>query len=89
MRVIQSSIWRYYESTKLSLTAGGGSSGEGALVGFHGSILGVGSDISGSVRAASLCDCDKWVQTELRSYFSAATCKERVASYPPYCWTKR
>ncbi|KAH6714585.1 amidase signature domain-containing protein [Leptodontidium sp. MPI-SDFR-AT-0119] len=40
---------------KLSLTSAGSSSGEGALVGFRGSILGVGSDIGGSVRAPALC----------------------------------
>lgn len=39
---------------KLSLTAGGSSSGEGALVGFRGSILGVGSDIGGSIRVPAL-----------------------------------
>ncbi|KAM0543450.1 hypothetical protein ACHAPJ_012314 [Fusarium lateritium] len=32
------------------LTAGGSSGGEGALIGFRGSILGVGGDIGGSVR---------------------------------------
>ncbi|PKY02297.1 amidase [Aspergillus campestris IBT 28561] len=40
----------------LSLTAGGSSSGEGALVGIRGSILGVGSDIGGSIRVPSLCN---------------------------------
>ena len=40
---------------KLSLTPAGSSSGEGALVGFRGSIMGVGSDIGGSIRAPSLC----------------------------------
>ncbi|KAI5959887.1 uncharacterized protein KGF55_005119 [Candida pseudojiufengensis] len=35
----------------LLLSSGGSSSGEGAIVGFGGSILGVGSDIGGSVRA--------------------------------------
>lgn len=41
---------------KLSLGPGGSSSGEGALVGFRGSILGLGSDIGGSIRAPSLCN---------------------------------
>jgi amidase len=36
-------------------TAGGSSGGEGALVAFRGSILGVGTDIAGSVRIPSLC----------------------------------
>ncbi|PYI07959.1 amidase [Aspergillus sclerotiicarbonarius CBS 121057] len=39
---------------KLSLSAGGSSGGEGALVAFRGSILGVGTDIGGSIRAPSL-----------------------------------
>ncbi|KAH7086058.1 amidase signature domain-containing protein [Paraphoma chrysanthemicola] len=38
----------------LSLTAGGSSSGEGAIVGFRGALLGVGSDIGGSVRVPAL-----------------------------------
>lgn len=34
-----------------SLTAGGSSGGEGALVGLRGSVLGIGSDIGGSIRS--------------------------------------
>ncbi|RAL01881.1 amidase [Aspergillus ibericus CBS 121593] len=41
---------------KLSLGAGGSSGGEGALVALRGSILGVGTDIGGSIRAPSLCN---------------------------------
>ncbi|ETS79679.1 hypothetical protein PFICI_09532 [Pestalotiopsis fici W106-1] len=37
------------------LTAGGSSGGEGALVGFRGSPLGVGTDVGGSIRIPSLC----------------------------------
>ncbi|KAI1735678.1 amidase [Xylaria scruposa] len=37
------------------LTAGGSSGGEGALVAFRGSILGVGTDLAGSIRIPSLC----------------------------------
>jgi amidase len=37
------------------LTAGGSSGGEGALVAMRGSILGVGTDIAGSIRIPSLC----------------------------------
>lgn len=33
-----------------SLTSGGSSGGEGALVGFRGSCLGIGTDIGGSIR---------------------------------------
>ncbi|KIW74080.1 hypothetical protein Z517_12490 [Fonsecaea pedrosoi CBS 271.37] len=40
---------------KLKLTAGGSSGGEGALVGIRGSILGVGTDIGGSIRIPALC----------------------------------
>lgn len=38
-----------------SLTAGGSSGGEGALVALRGSLLGVGTDIAGSIRIPSLC----------------------------------
>ncbi|KAL3477587.1 fatty-acid amide hydrolase [Aspergillus californicus] len=38
-----------------NLTAGGSSGGEGALIAFRGSILGVGTDLAGSVRIPSLC----------------------------------
>lgn len=37
------------------MTAGGSSGGEGALVAFRGSILGIGTDIAGSIRIPSLC----------------------------------
>lgn len=38
------------------LTAGGSTGGEGALVALRGSILGVGTDIAGSIRIPSLCN---------------------------------
>ncbi|OUM54835.1 hypothetical protein BVG19_g4268 [[Candida] boidinii] len=38
----------------LSLTAGGSSGGEGSILGQHGSILGIGSDIGGSIRIPSM-----------------------------------
>ncbi|KAL2829657.1 fatty-acid amide hydrolase [Aspergillus cavernicola] len=38
-----------------NLTAGGSSGGEGALIAFRGSILGVGTDLAGSIRIPSLC----------------------------------
>ena len=38
------------------LGAGGSSGGEGALVAFRGSPIGVGTDIAGSIRIPSLCD---------------------------------
>ncbi|USW55964.1 Putative amidase [Septoria linicola] len=39
-----------------SLTAGGSSGGEGALIAMRGSILGVGTDIAGSIRIPSVCN---------------------------------
>lgn len=38
------------------LTAGGSSGGEGALVAMRGSLLGVGTDIGGSIRVPALCN---------------------------------
>ncbi|KAF2444894.1 amidase [Karstenula rhodostoma CBS 690.94] len=38
------------------LTAGGSTGGEGALIALRGSILGVGTDIGGSVRVPSVCN---------------------------------
>lgn len=38
------------------VTAGGSSGGEGALIGFRGSILGVGTDIGGSIRIPAMCN---------------------------------
>ena len=40
------------------LNAGGSSGGEGALIAFRGSPLGVGTDVAGSVRIPALC-CGK------------------------------
>ncbi|WQF80938.1 Putative amidase signature domain-containing protein [Colletotrichum destructivum] len=40
---------------KTSLTAGGSTGGEGALISFRGSVLGIGTDIAGSIRIPSLC----------------------------------
>lgn len=38
-----------------ALTAGGSSGGEGALLGLRGSILGVGTDVGGSIRVPAMC----------------------------------
>jgi amidase len=38
------------------LTAGGSTGGEGALIALRGSILGVGTDIGGSIRVPSICN---------------------------------
>jgi Asp-tRNA(Asn)/Glu-tRNA(Gln) amidotransferase A subunit family amidase len=47
---------RTLNPNKLSLTAGGSTGGEGALLKIRGSILGVGTDIAGSVRIPSYCN---------------------------------
>jgi amidase len=47
---------RTLNPVKLSLTAGGSTGGEGALIKLRGSLLGVGTDIAGSVRIPALCD---------------------------------
>lgn len=39
-----------------ALTAGGSTGGEGALIALRGSILGVGTDIGGSIRVPSACN---------------------------------
>jgi amidase len=39
-----------------ALTAGGSTGGEGALIALRGSILGVGTDIGGSIRIPSVCN---------------------------------
>jgi len=41
---------------KLSLGAGGSSGGEGALIAMRGSVLGVGTDIAGSIRIPAICN---------------------------------
>lgn len=38
------------------LTAGGSTGGEGALLAMRGSILGVGTDVGGSIRVPAMCD---------------------------------
>lgn len=40
----------------LKLTAGGSSGGEGALIAMRGSVLGVGTDIGGSIRIPAMCN---------------------------------
>lgn len=39
-----------------NLTAGGSTGGEGALIALRGSVLGVGTDIAGSIRVPSVCN---------------------------------
>ncbi|KAJ5599043.1 Amidase [Penicillium hetheringtonii] len=39
-----------------NLTAGGSSGGEGALIAMRGSVLGVGTDIAGSIRIPAICN---------------------------------
>jgi amidase len=40
----------------IALTAGGSTGGEGALIALRGSLLGVGTDICGSIRVPSVCN---------------------------------
>lgn len=52
----------------LLLSSGGSSSGEGAVVSFGGSVLGVGSDIGGSIRSpAAFSGCHGYVQAQEES----------------------
>ena len=39
-----------------ALTAGGSTGGEGALLAMRGSVLGVGTDVGGSIRVPAMCD---------------------------------
>ena len=47
---------RTLNPSNLKVTAGGSSGGEGALIAMRGSILGVGTDVAGSVRIPSVCN---------------------------------
>ncbi|KAF2491400.1 amidase [Lophium mytilinum] len=47
---------RTLNPTNLSLTAGGSTGGEGALLKFRGSVLGCGTDIAGSIRLPAICN---------------------------------
>ncbi|PSK48613.1 hypothetical protein B9Z65_127 [Elsinoe australis] len=47
---------RTLNPANLTLTAGGSSGGEGALVAMRGSLLGVGTDVGGSVRIPAMCN---------------------------------
>lgn len=47
---------RTLNPANVNVTAGGSSGGEGALVAMRGSVLGVGTDVAGSVRIPSLCN---------------------------------
>lgn len=47
---------RTLNPANVKLTAGGSSGGEGALIAMHGSVLGVGTDVAGSIRIPSLCN---------------------------------
>ncbi|THX14626.1 amidase [Aureobasidium pullulans] len=47
---------RVLNPANLKLTAGGSSGGEGALVAMRGSVLGVGTDVGGSIRIPAMCN---------------------------------
>lgn len=46
---------RVLNPNRRTLTAGGSSGGEGALVAMRGTLLGIGTDIAGSIRIPALC----------------------------------
>ncbi|KAJ6136225.1 Amidase, partial [Penicillium capsulatum] len=41
---------------RANLTAGGSSGGEGALIAMRGSVLGIGTDVAGSIRIPAICN---------------------------------
>ncbi|THX86001.1 amidase [Aureobasidium pullulans] len=47
---------RTLNPSNLKLTAGGSSGGEGSLIAMKGSVLGIGTDIAGSIRIPSVCN---------------------------------
>lgn len=47
---------RTLNPNRLNLSAGGSSGGEGALIAMRGSVLGVGTDIAGSIRIPGICN---------------------------------
>ncbi|KAI5258661.1 amidase [Aureobasidium subglaciale] len=50
-------VWgRTLNPSNLKLTAGGSSGGEGSLVAMRGSVLGIGTDIAGSIRIPAICN---------------------------------
>ncbi|CAG8955923.1 hypothetical protein HYFRA_00008776 [Hymenoscyphus fraxineus] len=49
-------IGRTVNPHNTSLTAGGGSGGEGALIALKGSVIGFGTDLAGSIRIPAMCD---------------------------------
>ncbi|KAI9738313.1 MAG: hypothetical protein M1834_008811 [Cirrosporium novae-zelandiae] len=52
-------VWgRVLNPHKTTLGAGGSSGGEGALIAMRGSLIGVGTDVGGSIRIPALCNGD-------------------------------
>lgn len=47
---------RTLNPTNLAATAGGSSGGEGALIKMRGSLIGIGTDVAGSIRIPALCN---------------------------------
>jgi amidase len=65
----------------LSLTAGGSTGGEGALIAMRGSVLGLATDIAGSARIPALCNGIKsFKPTSRRVPFKGKTPPGRVGS---------
>ncbi|KAF2672715.1 amidase [Microthyrium microscopicum] len=68
----------------LSLTAGGSTGGEGALIALRGSLMGAGTDIAGSLRIPALCNgIYGFKPTSSRVPFSGKTPPGRLGSPSP------
>jgi amidase len=75
---------RTLNPTKLSLTAGGSTGGEGALIALRGSLLGTGTDIGGSLRIPALCNgIYGFKPTSGRTPFAGKTPPGRVGTPSP------
>jgi Asp-tRNA(Asn)/Glu-tRNA(Gln) amidotransferase A subunit family amidase len=67
-----------------SLTAGGSTGGEGALIALRGSLLGAGTDIGGSVRIPALCNgIYGFKPTSSRTPFAGKTPPGRIGTPSP------
>ncbi|KAF3156040.1 hypothetical protein TWF225_008146 [Orbilia oligospora] len=64
-------IWgRTLNPLNRKLTAGGSSGGEGALIGIRGSLMGIGSDVGGSIRVPAMCNGLYGVKPSAHRYVS-------------------
>ncbi|KAJ5850972.1 hypothetical protein N7455_010828 [Penicillium solitum] len=72
-----------------TLTAGGSSGGEGALVAMRGSILGIGTDIAGSIRIPSLCCGTCWSRAICRTHERSQSMSGIAPVAGPICHSVR